>query len=282
MKTEDKSQEGNKGKDAGTSGTDITAHLLSRLKPAKQAIDPKGVVADDPSKPDGAGAPAPTVAPSPAPKSARALRGRTPPPPPLTAASNPAFAAVLVRAGASQRRLFGFSSQKASIFQVVAGKTEANFDFVCVEGDEHWTPLREASAGEETPSAPPLKPPAVRNSRAAANPEAATVAANNSRTGHRFVSFTLVDEDEDAVLGALLPFSAPTGGQAPRLPPEPASEPAAVEAILKQVRAAAERLPAHCREHVAFVCGLSHNKRTVAQAQLLLDAVAGLKLPGRE
>jgi hypothetical protein len=58
-------------------------------------------------------------------------------------------AAILARAGAAKRRVYGFGSGRASCAEVVNGRVPAEFDRLCVEGDAEWValPAPEPSGG---------------------------------------------------------------------------------------------------------------------------------------
>ena len=49
--------------------------------------------------------------------------------------------AVLMRASADKKRVFGFSSQKASCAEVAPGNVPDEWDRLCVEGDAEWTSI---------------------------------------------------------------------------------------------------------------------------------------------
>lgn len=56
------------------------------------------------------------------------------------------IATLLARAGATKRRVYGFSSQKAGCVEITKGKVPPDFDRLCVEGDPLWTCLPPAES----------------------------------------------------------------------------------------------------------------------------------------
>ena len=51
--------------------------------------------------------------------------------------------AVLERATATNRKVYGYSSHKAGASLIERGRVPEEFDRLCVEGDEKWTEIAE-------------------------------------------------------------------------------------------------------------------------------------------